>query len=279
MIRRLLRFHAFVLSIAFASSLQPAVAGPPDSSASGVVWFPARALFPHLAADGTGQHLSLNKDLQTRQIFGSIGGLQRLAETGLAGFPVQVGIAATVNGSFIKTPSVLNVVTVDFFVNVPVDVRISDRLSLRTGWGHYSAHLADDGVEAVGRHSINYAKDYIPLLAALSVLPNEGFLYGGARIDYFTIPARGKHLILQAGAETGSIPLAGGLAAYGAVDLRCRQEAAWGTTQSYQLGLRLLSQAPRGIRLAYTHRTGIEERGQFYDQRLTCNLVGIFLDF
>ena len=126
-----------------------APASPADSAgASGPVWLPAEPLFPRLAADGTGQQLSLNKDLRTRQIFGTIGGRLGIVQGRLGAVPVQLGIGATVNGSFIKTPSVLNVLTVDFFVNLPVDLRLSDRLVLRTGWGHYSAHLADDGARA-----------------------------------------------------------------------------------------------------------------------------------
>ena len=105
------------------------------------------------------------------------------------------------------------------------------------------------------------------------------FLYGGARIDYYTIPVRGKPLVLEAGADAGSIFLTPALALYGALDIKCRQEISWGTTQSYQLGLRLPGTGGRAVRVAYTYRTGADERGQFYREHLTCSLMGIYLDF
>jgi hypothetical protein len=223
--------------------------------------------------------VSLSKDLNSKRIIGSFGGLQRLMETTVAGVPLQIGIGATVYGDFLRKPDVLDVVTVDFFVDLPVDVKLTDRLVLRTGWGHYSAHLADDGIEALGIHSINYAKDYVPLVGALNVPQIGGFVYGGFRFDYYSIPAKDQHWVLQLGGEFGNFRLGDDLAFYGAVDIKSRQEVSWATTRSFQMGARTLVFGTHAVRFVYTYRTGAEERGQFYTQQATVNLLGVFLDF
>ena len=277
--------QSFLVSISMLSLLSTTAAsaegfpeGGPDSAHT-VQWFPETPLFPRLVADGTGEQMSVSKDLDSKRIVGSIGGIQRLVEARIGGLPVQFGVGATVYGNFIREPDVLDALTVDFFVDFPIDIRLSDNISLRTGWGHYSAHLADDGIEVLGKHSINYAKDYIPLFASYALPVIGGFVYGGTRIDYFTIPERNGHFVLEGGAEFGNYPIGGGFIAYGAIDIKSRQEVAWATTQSYQLGLRTLVSRSHAVRFAYTYRTGADERGQFYSQHLTSSLVGVFLDF
>lgn len=274
-------FVAFLFAFLFLVSHSFCLSQPTNhGDTSGCFhWFPDAPLFPRLVADGTAPQMSLSKDLTSKRIVGSIGGLQRLVQTSILGLPLQWSVGATVYGSFIRQPNVLDVVTVDFFVDLPVDVRVSDRLALRTGWGHYSAHLADDGIEQLGRHSINYAKDYIPVFAALTVPAIGGFVYGGTRIDYFTIPDRSAHFNLEGGVEFANLPVSSGMSVYGAIDIKCRQEVAWGTTQSYQAGIRVVATGPRALRFAYTYRTGADERGQFYNQNLTSSLIGVFLDF
>ncbi len=253
----------------------------PDSAAATEQrhWFPERQLFPRRVADGQTPQMSLSKDLDSKRIVGSIGGIQRFYETTLAGMPLQVGIGATVYGNFIRKPDVLDVVTVDFFVDFPVDLKISDAFAIRTGWGHYSAHLADDGIEALNLHSINYAKDYIPLVAAYFIPEIRGFVYGGFRFDYFTIPAYGKHWVLQIGSEFARIPLSTDLEAYAAIDIKARQEVNFASTRSFQVGVRTAMLGAHDVRFAYTYRTGAEERGQFYTQQITASLLGVFLDF
>ena len=269
----------FLVFLIASDSLARARSPVEEDTSGAFRWFPDRPLFPRLVADGTAQQMSLSKDLDSKRIVGSIGGLQRLFGTSVANLPVQFSIGATVYGNFIRQPNVLDVVTVDFFVDLPLDIRLSEALTLRTGWGHYSAHLADDGIEALGQHSINYAKDYIPLFLAFDLPQIHGYIYGGARIDYFTIPVRNGHVVLEGGSEFGNLLVTRGLILYGAFDIKVRQEISWGSTQSYQVGLRFLSMGPRAVRFAYTYRTGGDERGQFYGQSLTSSLIGLFLDF
>lgn len=252
-----------------------AAAAPP----SGVVLFPRGDIFPKFLADGTVEQFSLAKDAMTRRIVGSIGGIQRLLQVSTAsGSLLQIGAGATVYGSFIRSPGQLQVITADFFVDFPVELRLSPRFALRTGWGHYSAHLVDDGIEQLKFSSINYAKDYIPLFAAFEFPSLSVTAYGGVRFDYFSIPERNAHTLIQVGVQGGDLAVFSLGHLYGAVDIKIRSEVNQGTTQSYQLGLKFLEQGTSGFRFAYTYRTGIDDRGQFYQNRTTVSLVGVYFD-
>jgi len=248
-------------------------------SSPGVVLFPRERIFPKFLADGSVEQFSLAKDAMTRRIIGSIGGIQRLFQfSHPSGTAIQVGAGATMYGSFIRSSGQLQVVTADFYVDFPLEFRFSSRFAVRTGWGHYSAHLVDDGIEQLGLASINYAKDYIPLFAAYDIPSISLTMYGGVRIDYFTIPERSAHSLFQVGVQGVDLPVSSWGHIYGAVDIKIRSEVNWGTTQSYQVGLKFLEQGSSGFRFAYTYRTGIDDRGQFYQNRATVSLVGVYFD-
>jgi hypothetical protein len=250
-----------------------------NTPSSGVVLFPRDRSFPKFFADGAVEQFSLAKDAMTSRIIGSIGGIQRVVQfSHPSGTVMQLGVGATVYGSFIRSPGQLQVVSVDFYVDLPLDIRFSDRFAIRTGWGHYSAHLADDGIEMLQLSSINYAKDYIPLFAAYDIPSIALTMYGGVRFDYFTIPERNARSLFQVGIQGGDLPLFSLGHIYGAVDIKIRSEVNWGTTQSYQIGLKFLEQGTTGFRFAYTYRTGIDDRGQFYQDRTTVSLVGVYFD-
>jgi hypothetical protein len=260
-------------SLAWAQQQEPA------TQTSGLVLFPRDPIFPKFLADGSVEQFSLAKDVMTRRIIGSIGGVERLFQFSTAdGTLIQIGAGATLYGSFIRSPGQLQVVTADFYVDFPLDFRFSDHFAIRTGWGHHSAHLVDDGIEQLGLASINYAKDYIPLFAAYTIPSIAVTLYGGVRFDYFTIPERNAHSVFQIGVQGGDLPVWSLGHLYGAVDIKIRSEVNWGTTQSYQVGLKFLEQGTSGFRFAYTYRTGIDDRGQFYQNRTTVSLVGVYFD-
>ncbi len=253
--------------------------GEPAAHSAGTVFFPRDRIFPKFYADGSVEQFSLAKDAMSKRIVGSIGGIQRVVQlSDGSGTMFQVGIGATVYGSFIRQPSVLQVVNADFYVDFPLDIKLSDRFALRTGWGHYSAHLVDDGIEMLNLASINYAKDYIPLFGAYEIPAVAATVYGGVRFDYFTIPERNAHYLFQVGAQGGDIPVSSWGHFYGAVDIKIRSEVNWGTTQSYQVGLKFLERGSSAFRVAYTYRTGIDDRGQFYQNRTTVSLVGVYFD-
>ncbi|MFH1194217.1 MAG: DUF1207 domain-containing protein [bacterium] len=250
-----------------------------DVSEKGIEFFPNERVFPKIFADGTAQQFSLNKDLLSRRFIGAIGSSQRILQFYFYDYLVQVSLGATVYASLYKQPDVVEVHTACFFVDLPFDIRLTDNLVLRTGYGHYSAHLADDGVDKLNIKAINYAKDYIPLITAYKVDNPNLWLYGGIRFDTYTIPEYNKRWNIQIGIEGGDIILTEGIKLYGAVDIKFKSEAAWGSTQSYQAGLKFFESESSAIRFAYTYRTGLEDRGQFYTKRVSLSLIGLYFDF
>ncbi len=268
-------FLALLLLPGFRGDLR----AQPLADSMAVQFFPTEQLFPRLLADGTTHQLGIAKDLHSRRWLGSIGALRPVFQFSLGTVVLQAGIGATVQTSILRKSPHLQVVTVDFFVDVPVDIRLSRVLTLRTGYGHYSAHLADDGIELFGRSSINYAKDYIRLLSAYALPVLGGFVYGGGRMDFHTLPETQKHWVAQFGGEVGNITILPNVNLYGAFDCRLKEEAAWRSTQSYQLGVKLFERPAGRARIAYTLRRGIDDRGQFYTSETDLSLFGVFVDF
>jgi hypothetical protein len=239
---------------------------------------PEDRIFPRLHASGQAHLLGIAKDLDSRQWFGDIGGERPLLGLDAGPVGIQAGIGATVHAGIIRKPPLLQVVTVDFVVDFPIDVRITEHLSVRTGYGHFSAHLADDGIEVLALRSINYAKDYVTLLGAYRLPAFHAVVYGGGRYDFHTLPEKDKHLMAQAGGEIQPVQLFTGCRLYGALDLRFKEETAWRAIQSYQIGCAFAGAGDTAIRIAWTYRTGSDDRGQFYDQTLSASLFGVYID-
>jgi hypothetical protein len=239
---------------------------------------PEERIFPRLHASGQAHQLGIGKDLTSRLWLGDIGGERPLF--GLSGglVDIQAGIGATVHAGIIRKPPLLQVVTVDFVVDFPIDIRITQVFSVRTGYGHFSAHLADDGIEVLALHSINYAKDYVTLLGAYRFPAYHAMVYGGGRYDFHTLPVTDKHLVAQIGGEIQPVQLFAGCRLYAALDIRCKEETGWRSIQSYQVGCQLTGRTDTAIRVAYTYRTGTDDRGQFYDRTAAVGLFGVYID-
>lgn len=241
--------------------------------------FPRENLFPLTYADGIAPRLGVSKDLTSAMIRGDIGGYLPVLELDLPGTTLQCGAGAAVLTSFIKKPRLLQMVTVDFLLEFPLDVRLPGGCVLRTGYGHFSAHLADDGIEILGRTSTNYAKDYVMLLGSYGIPAACAAIYAGGHWYFHSLPGEGHAWLAQAGLEAGNVELLNDVFLYAAADIRLKSEVAWASTQSYQCGLRLFPRDGRAMRIAYTYRTGVDDRGQFYTERSTTHLVGVYLDF
>lgn len=243
------------------------------------MFFPRHSLFPKLYADGTLHQLALSKDLLTGRFIGAIGGLQRIVQFDIYDYLVQTSLAATVYATLYRKPDVVEVHTACFFVDLHFDIQIYKDLTLRTGYGHYSAHLADDGVEKLRISAINYAKDYIPIVAAYRIIDLGLWLYGGIRLDTYSIPEYYKRWNFQFGLEGGDFPIAKDVKLYGAIDIKIKSEMSWGSTQGYQVGLKFFESFSNALRIAYTYRTGLDDRGQFYKQHVNLSTLGLYFDF
>lgn len=209
---------------------------------------------------------------------GAIGGSVPALQWKTGNVTIQASLATTIFNRLVKTPGHLEVYTIDYKVDFPIDFRLSD-LSLRFALGHISCHFADDALELFGKRSIQHVNDYFTIAAAYDISAIQGYVYGGFNYSYGTQPIQNRPWLFQWGADFGNIQLVEDVTAYGALDVKVRQENGWGSTRSIQLGFKLFARDNIRLRVAYTLRTGFEERGQFYLTSTTMNLISAFLDF
>ena len=249
----------------------------PQEERNLVDFFPGKKIFPPFTADALTHQISLSHVTNDRDWIGTIGGAIPIAQINLEDAELQVSASGSTFNRLI-TPPGLTVYTVDFKVDFPLDVRISST-SFRFALGHYSCHFADDGIELLGKHSIQSIKDYYTLAVAQDIPLVYGHAYLASHWIHHNVPMRDKNWELQLGGEGGNIDVNPFVRLYCAIDLKLKQEVSWGSTQSYQIGARLFMNGTRCLRIAYTLRQGFDERGQFFDQREDISIISAFIDF
>ena len=247
-----------------------------------ITFLPKQQYVSTFTANGNEHRISYNKLMNRNSLIGSMGGIFPIANIQYKGLDAQVSVASSIY-TFLNSAGLrFQVVNVDFFVDMYADIKLSSATTTRIGWGHTSQHLVDDAFESLGyTKSVNYARDFYQLFIIHQLPLIKGFVYGGTYYNFsFLIDKRidGKFL-WEAGAEFLNTPIYGPINFYSAIDIKMRSELAYGTTQSFQIGIKVQDELLRAIRLAYTYRTGIEERGQFYNQRNTYHTIGMFFDF
>jgi len=244
-------------------------------------WLPDNLMMPHFTANSTAHGISLTRVLKNNQYIGGMGSMVPVLNATLDGHEVQFSVGGTLYTQFLRSSNHLEVVNADFYVDVLADYLLDEERILRFGYGHTSQHLVDDAIEILGYgHSINYVRDYFQFFALQRIGLIKGFVYGGALYHYrFKIPQPGAHhWLLEVGGEGLNEEIAKNLFVYLAADIKFREESGYATTQNYQAGLRFRG-TTHSLRLALSHRAGIEERGQFYNQRIHWNTLGLFYDF
>lgn len=242
-----------------------------------IEFFPAVKIFPSFTADALTHQISLSHVTKDLDWIGTIGGSIPLAQLHLEGAEMEVSVAASTFNRLI-TPPGLTVYTTDFKVDFPLDLRMA-ATSFRFGLGHYSCHFQDDGIEILGKHSIQYIKDYYQLAVARDLELIGGHAYLAGQWTHHNIPMHDKPWMVQLGGEGGNVAISRLVRLYCALDIKLKQEVSWGSTQSYQVGARLLMNGIRALRIAYTIRRGFDERGQFFDQKEDVELFSVFIDF
>lgn len=248
-----------------------------------ITFVPDTSFVPSFTADGTAHRLSYAKHLASGAFFAGLGGSFPAVIVRYQGFECLVTVSGTVYTTLANSGVKFQVTNADYFADVTFDVPVAEGTMVRFGSGHTSHHLVDDAVLAPGGAArvINYARDYYQMFVVKSVPLLHGFAYGGMYYDHsylVNIRDDGKFLF-QFGADGGNLPLIHSLSLYGAIDVKFRSAVNYRTTQSYQIGIRSKNDNHRGARIAYTYRTGMEERGQFYNQRITIQSIGLFFDF
>ena len=241
---------------------------------------PDKKVFPSFTASGTEHRISYNKHLTRGSFIGSMGGIFPIADVRYNDLLCQVSAASSMYTTLHNAGIKFKVTDVNFYVDLFFDLPLSSETVIRTGWGHTSHHLADDAMVS-GVVAVNYARDYYQLFFVKKIPAIDGFAYGGFQWTYSFLINRnvGREILPEFGGEGTLITFFDTVELYGAADIKFRGELAYGSTQSYQLGLKSQNKNRRAVRFAYTFRTGLEERGQFYHQRNTFHTIGIFFDF
>ena len=252
--------------------------GKAQDSIAVLQYFPEKKVFPLLRADGLAHQFSISRITDNNNWIAAIGGSIPILQLNLHWATIQGSAAVTTFNRIIKTPGHITVHTIDYKVDIPVDIRFED-IVLQVGIGHISCHFADDAIELLGQRSIQHVNDYFRIVGAYDVAAIGGRFYAGFNYSYGTQPIQHRPWLLQIGTDFGNVQLTSDVSAYGAIDLKVRQEAQWGSTRSFQIGFILFPRGRFDLRIAYTLRMGHEERGQFYLNRETLNLISAFIDF
>ncbi|MCX6137227.1 MAG: DUF1207 domain-containing protein [Ignavibacteriales bacterium] len=275
--------EAFLLSLCLAC-------GPMEAAAQDCFTYellPRRLVTSVFTADARAHRLPIAGNLDNNSIITGMGGSFPVSNISYRDVIAQFSGAGTIYSSLEHMPGHFRVATVDFFVDAYADVLVAPAFIIRGGFGHTSQHLADDASEIMGfTKSINYVRDYVQAFAIHSSATINGSLYAGAYYSYDFIIDTGnpatkyqKPWLIQCGGE-GNYPLLEHITAFAAFDLKLRSELHYGTTQSFQIGIKVMRpDSDRALRFAYTYRAGLEDRGQFYDQRGIWNVVGVYFDW
>lgn len=250
----------------------------PLSAQTGITLFPKDQIYQKYYADAISHQFSLLKHFESNEWFGNIGINKPILDFSTDINPYQLTVAATVFSTLKIKPPHVQVFTADYLVDVFLDKEIAENLVMRFNWGHLSAHFSDDGILQLNKTSINYVRDYISLQGEKFINPINGKIYAAATFNFHNEPRKNKHFTFQFGMDAGK-EIADNLLLYIAFDIKAKAEVNYGTTKNFQIGVKFPTKSQSDIRIAYTYRTGFEERGQLYNQIDSKNLIGIYLDF
>ncbi|MFA8343494.1 MAG: hypothetical protein ACEPO8_11050 [Rhodothermaceae bacterium] len=242
-------------------------------------FFPSKKLYSKSYADALEHQFSLNKQMETAQWNGNIGGYLPIVDITLnKKNTLQVTVASTVFNTLIISGKHIQVYTVDYQLDFYGDIKLKENTVFRFVWGHLSAHYSDDGITELGFSPISYVRDYCGMKLQQQLPSLNGKIYAGAVYNFHNEPRTDRHMTYTIGGDA-AYKISNSFYLYGAVDIKIKSEVFFGTTQSFQVGLRSKEINGISFRLAYTHRRGFEERGQIYDQKDIKNSVGFYFDF
>ena len=267
----------FAILILLLMPLAGVVARQADQ-AGGIELFPARAFVRSFVADGTAHRFGVEKAFEQNEVLGSIGGVLPVAELHVLAVPVQLSLGASAHMTLDPRERIAVISSeyyVDFFM---IDMLWSERLFTRVGMGHTSHHLGDNGAAALQNGTVlDYSRDYVQVVGGY----DDGTVrvYAGANYAYgFVIgtPLQ-KPWLLTVGGEATLVRFSDELSAVAAADIKLRQESGFGSTQRFRAGMQF-ERGGRIVRLALTWKTGLDDRGQFYQQRRSSLSAGVFVD-
>ena len=240
--------------------------------------FPEKKIYQKYYADVISHQFSLLKDFGSNEWYGNIGSNRPLFNFNFNDNVYQFTVAATVFSTLKISPPHIQVFTADYLVDFFLDKDLGNNYLMRFNWGHMSAHFVDDGILQLNQTSINYVRDYIGLQAEKLIDLIKGKIYAAATYNFHNEPRKNKHYHLQLGFDA-SKNIADNFLIYFAFDFKLKAEVDNGTTKALQIGLRFPENSNSFIRLAYTFRSGYDERGQLYNTSDNKNILGLYFDF
>ena len=240
--------------------------------------FPEKKIYQKYYADAISHQFSILKHFESNEWYGNIGSDRPLFNLSINDNIYQFTVAATVFSTLKITPPHIQVFTADYLVDFFLDRNFGNDYLLRFNWGHMSAHFVDDGILQLNQTSINYVRDYIGLQGEKLIDLINGKVYAAATYNFHNEPRKNKHTRFQLGFDAGKT-ISGNILLYFAFDIKMKAEVNNGTTKAFQIGFKYSQNGNSFIRLAYTFRTGYDERGQLYEETSSRNLLGLYFDF
>ncbi|MFN3426493.1 MAG: DUF1207 domain-containing protein [Candidatus Thermochlorobacter sp.] len=165
---------------------------------------------------------------------------------------------------------------------------ISGRLRL----SHISAHLIDGSFDLdrlqwrEGRLPFTFSREFIHLTLALS--SSFGRVYLGYEWLFNTVPVDVARHSAQAGLEVFMpLRILIAFAPFLACDVRLSpiwraqlgRTEGYGTTLSFQAGIKTGDFGARGVRLTYHYYTGLSWRGMYFGESVNVSAIGLMMDF
>jgi hypothetical protein len=275
--RRAAALLSLLLSALLAARAAAQEKGPP---------FPdAGVLFPRLLADPrqaqtTADYYRLAGEDMADVALGDTWGLRRWYFGESGDTAVQSDVEGMGYSQFKLSRGVNELETIDFFANLPVEIRrgpLSGRFTLY----HESSHLGDDYIRATGDTGSRYSAEGVSEIASVD-LGRFLRVYGGGSYLFHRVPDIPGGTV-QGGFELVSSDLRGlppHARLYLAEDLQSKEYVGWNLNSSTEAGVRLgYDGVRRQLRLHVGHFQGHSPFGQFRDERVSYNSLGASFDF
>ena len=257
--------------------------GPDTGTPAVLVFPPTDQLFQRLLADPrqartTGRYYQQG-EFHLADI--SLGDSWGMVRWGMGDWKAQWNVEGMAYSRFRLTGGINEFQTIDFFGNLPVELR-RGRFSGRVTLFHESSHLGDDYIRRTNDLGFRYSVEGIRGVGSWDAHPFLR-LYGGGVGMIHSVPRRQSGEV-QAGFEARGSDLhwitRHPCYLYLAQDLQFKGRTKWNPNSNTELGLRIAySGALRSIRVHGSYFGGHSEFGQFFSRLENRFDFGITLDF
>ncbi len=227
--------------------------------------FPDSSFISPFTADAHAHRTEVENILLSKDIRASMGTMIPVADLELFNTVMQASLGASVHFE-LHPVGQAQIVSNDYYIDfLTLDIPLQQNLFARWVIGHTSHHFSDNWYERLKLNaSVRYSRDYVRLFAVYESDRNRQFYLGADYAYTFTIGRRiERPWTFQTG---GIVPLMefGSTVLYAAADCKLHQEAGFSSTNTIQAGFMFPMQRGRVVRLSLQHRSGLDERGQFF---------------